>query len=281
MGGMRKIGLCLVGALAIATTAATSASAAEYELESPPEFGRCVKVAPKTGTFSGSHCLTLAPGKGKYNWLAGPGPKPKFAAAVETVVLTGTGAGKASIECVFGEATGQYASPKTLTLTTLALHSCQKAGAKTVLESWCQNIGSFRGDINANELTGELGYIEHVGNRTKVGLDLKPKTGKALASFECGGAVEQIPMVEVGSGLGTLFDLEGSVIGKVKVINKMTTENIVTYKVKSGAQVPDKFEGGVKDTLTLLTGVAKTAEPATMSTFFEVENEEPMEVKSR
>jgi hypothetical protein len=276
---MRKIGLCLVAALAIATMAATSASAAEYVLESPPEFGRCVLVTPKTGTYSGARCLTPAPGKGKYNWLAGPGPKPKFTAGVETVVLTGTGAGKASISCIFGEAEGQYATPKTLTLTTLLLHSCQKAGAKTVNESWCQNIGSFRGDISASELTGELGYIEHVGTKTKIGLDLTPKTGKALASFECGGALEQLP--ETGTGLGTLFELEGSVIGRIKLINKMSTENLVTYKVISGAQAPEKFEGGVKDTLTLLTGLTKTAEPATMSTFFEVENEELMEVKAR
>jgi hypothetical protein len=278
MGGMRKIGLCLVAALGIGMMAATTASAAEYELESPPEFGRCVKVAPKTGTYSGARCLTPAPGKGKYNWLAGPGAKPKFTAAVEAVVLTGTGAGKAVIKCEFGEAAGAYSGPKTLTLNKLVLSDCAKAGAKTTLESWCQSIGAFRGEVTANELTGELGYIEHVGTKTKVGLDLKPTTGKALATFECGGASE---VGEHGTGLGTLFELEGSVIGRIKLINKMSTENLVTYKVASGAQVPEKFEGGVKDTLTLLTGLAKTAEPATMSTFFEVANEEPMEVKSR
>jgi hypothetical protein len=278
MGGMRKIGLCLVGALAIATTAATTASAAEYELESPPEFGRCVKVAPKTGTYSGARCLTPAPGKGKYNWLAGPGAKPKFTAAVEAVLLNGTGAGKASIHCEFGEVEGEYTGAKTLTVKKLILSDCVKAGAKTVLEGWCQNIGAFRGEVSTNELAGALGYIEHVGNKTKVGLDLKAAIGTALATFECGGAST---VGEHGTGTGTLMEVEGSVIGRIKLINKMSTENVVTYKVIGGAQAPEKFEGGVKDTLTLLTGLAKTAEPATMSTFAEVGNEEAMEIKSR
>ncbi len=64
-----------------------------------------------------------------------------------------------------------------------------------------------------NELTGELGYIEHVG-KTKVGLDIKAKTGKALVLFECGGA-DGIDS-ERGMGTGKLLEVEGSVIGRVK-----------------------------------------------------------------
>jgi hypothetical protein len=276
----RKIGLCLVGSLAIAAMATTTASAAEYELEGPPEFGRCVLAPPKTGTYAGSHCIALAtnPGKGKYNWLPGPGANPKFSVSVNTAVLSSTGAAKATITCPSGEAEGEYTGAKTVKLKTLVFRNCQKAGAKTVFESFCQNIGAFRGQITANELAGELGYILHVEKKTKVGLDLKAATGKAIASFECGGALEQ---GEMGTGLGTLYELEGSVIGRIKLLNRMTTENFVTYTVAGGAQVPEKFEGGVKDTLILLTGVAKTAEPATLATIAEVENGEALEVKSR
>jgi hypothetical protein len=281
MRRMGKIGLCLVCACAIAAMAATIASAAEYELQNPPEFGRCVKVAPKTGAYKGGHCITLAPGKGRYDWQPAPGAKPKFTGLLEATVLNGTGAGKPTISCEFGEAEGEYTGPKTLALKKLVLSDCQKAGAKTPLESWCQNIGSFRGEVSTKELTGELGYIEHVGKKTKVGLDLKPTTGKALAMFECGGAEETVPMVEIGTGTGTLYEVEGSVIGRIKRLNRPVTENIVTYAVNSGAQVPEKFEGGVKDTLTLLAGLTKTAEPATLATIAEVESEEAIEVKSR
>jgi hypothetical protein len=274
-----KVGLCLVAVFAIGAAVTASASAAEYELAGLPEIGRCVQVAPKMGEYKGKSCVSpAAPGKGRYDWQPGPGPNPKFTAIVEEPVLKTS---SATITCSFGEAEGSYTNSKTLTVTSLILSGCQKAGAKTVTESWCQNVGMFRGEVKTNELTGEVGYIEHSGKKAKIGLDLKAKTAKALALFECGGAEESIPMEEIGTGLGTFFEIEGSVIGRVKKFNKMLEEDIVTFTVSGGKQVPEKFEGGVNDTLITLVGLTKTAEPSTLATYAEAESEEPIEIKAR
>jgi hypothetical protein len=272
---MRRIGKAgthLAVALALSAAGAGAASAAL------PELGRCEKSPTKTGEYAGNRCLGLSKtGKGAYAWAPGPGVNKKFTAAVEGVVLQTTGPSKISIACQFGEAEGEYTGPRTLTVSKLLFQSCQQAGAKTVLSSWCQNIGSFRGEVSTNELAGELGYIEHT-TKTKVGLDLKAKTGTALALFECGGAAE---VGEHGLGTGTLLEVEGSVIGRVKKINVMTEENLLTTTVKAGAQVPEAFEGGVKDTLTTLVGLTKTPAPSTFASVSEVANLEPLEIKAK
>jgi len=269
-----KAGLLLVSLVAVGAVATASASAAEYQLAGLPELGRCVKVAPKTGEYSGRSCLHPAPGKGRWSWLPGNGAKAKFKVFAESPVLT---TAKETITCAFGEAEGAYTGPKTSTVK-LVLSDCQQAGAKTALQSWCQNVGAFRGEVSTNELTGELGFIEYAGKKGKVGWDLQAKTGKALATFECGGASE---VGERGTGTGTPMEIEGSVIGRVTKINRMTEENFVSYVVKSGVQLPEKFEGGVKDTLTVLVGLTKTAEAGTLSTVAEITNEEPLEIKAR
>jgi hypothetical protein len=266
-----KMAGCIVACCALCGLAAATASAA------PPEFGHCVKVAPKTGEYSGRQCLKSAPGKGNFNFVPGGGTNGKFTATVSEPVLKTAGR---SITCSFGEGEGEYTGAKTLKVTKIVFSGCQQAGAKTVLESWCQNIGSFRGEVTSKELTGELGYIEHVGNKTKVGLDLKAATGTAMAMFECGGAEETIPMEEIGTGTGTQLELEGSVIGRVKTLNKATEENLVTYAVK-GAQLPEQFEGGAKDTLIENVGLTKTPEAATLATLVEITNAEPIEIKAR
>jgi len=268
---MKRIGMmagCILASCALGGAYAATASA------EPPEFGSCVQVAPKTGEYAGKNCLTSAPGKGRYNFVPG-GTSKKFATIVEEPVFKTAGGGE--VTCAFGEGEGEYTGAKTLSVTKLLLNNCTQAGAKTVYESFCQNIGSFRGEVSANELTGELGYFDKKGKK-KVGLDIKAKIGKALALFECGGANE---LTEHGMGTGTLIELEGSAIGEVKKINKPTEENSVAFAVKQGAQFPEMFEGGEKDTLIANIGVTKTAEAATLATVAEVENAEPIEVKAR
>lgn len=74
MGRFRMVGLALVAMMAIAAVAAAGASAAA------PEFGRCVK-APKHSTgpgYSNRSCTEAVSENGKYEWVAGPGPKPGF-----------------------------------------------------------------------------------------------------------------------------------------------------------------------------------------------------------
>jgi hypothetical protein len=274
---MKRIVIAAGCALACCASAGIGAATAAAEL---PELGRCIEVATKTGKYGGSHCVSPSKtGKGRYEWLPGPGARKKFTANVESPVLQGAGASKLNVKCEFGEVEGEYTSEKAASITKLLLLNCRtplKPG-EAVIKTWCQNVGAFRGEVTAQELTGELGYIER-SLRTLVGLDVKAKTGKALAIFECGGALE---VGEHGTGTGTLVEVEGSVIGRVKKIDSMAEENLVTFTVKNGAQVPEQLEGGAKDTLITNVGVTKTAEPSTFSGFAEVTNQEPLEIKAK
>jgi hypothetical protein len=262
---------CVVACCAASGLAAGSAAA---EL---PELGRCVEV-PKTGKYLGAHCVgQSSTGKGRYEFLPGPGAAKKLNLVFGQIVLQGTGAPKLNISCEFAEGEGEYTGAKTLTVSKLVVSDCKlpkKTEAEPRLKTWCQNIGNFRGEVTAQELTGELGYI--VAKKT-VGLDLKARSGKTIAQFECGGASE---VGEHGTGTGTLMEIEGSVIGRVRKLNTMLEENLLIYKVSGGKQLPEMFEGGEKDTLITNVGLAKTPEPTTLSTLVEVTNEEAIEVKA-
>jgi hypothetical protein len=266
-------------AICLTACCATSGLAVGTAAAEPPEFGRCVEVPAKTGKYVGSKCLSMSPtNKGRFEWMSGPGAKKKFSFITEPIVLRGTGAAKLSIDCEFAEGEGEYTSATALAVTKLVLIDCKtpkKTESEPALKTWCQSIGNFRGEVTGQELTGELGYIVA---QKQVGLNLKAKTGKTIALFECGGASE---VGERGTGLGTLTEIEGSVIGRIKKVNTMVEENLLTFKVKKGVQVPEMFEGGEKDALITNVGVTKTPEPTTLSTIVEVTNEEALEVKAK
>jgi hypothetical protein len=263
-----------------------------------PELGRCVKVTPGTGEYKGSHCLVVAGGTGKYNWLPGPGAQNKFTsvlrAAFSAPVLELTGS-KTQIFCfAAGKAEGEYTGPKTLIVKKLVLRSCHNPALEGLEHSKCQNVGSPAGEISAQELTGELGFIK-AAKGPRVGVDLKPARGSDLALFECGGAVGPFGQ-EKGTGTGTNYALEGSVIGRipstgqlkrdgeevtVSEFNKMALGSIVKYEVKEGRQVPEFFQGEAKDTLITSIVGTQTVEPTTFADVEEVKNEEPLEIKAK
>lgn len=272
---MRRIGLAgsfLVAALAISAVVAMSASAAL------PEFGKCVETTVKhTGEYSGPRCISLG-GMRKYNWMPEPVGETKFSINLESVVIGSTGASKSTISCPFALGQAEYTGPKTVKVTKLVFSNCQKLPEEG-FTSWCQNAGEFRGEIAAKELIGEIGYIPAKTPATQVGLDLKPASGSILAMFECGGANE---LTEHGMGTGIFREIEGSVIGHLLKINSMLSENVVKFVSKKGTQVPEQFEGGVKDTLTTLVGLTeKTPEPTTLAAVAEIANEAPVEVKTK
>jgi hypothetical protein len=275
---MKKI---VMVAVCLTACCATSGLAVGTAAAEPPEFGRCVEAPGKTGKYIGAHCIGMsATGKGRYEWMPGAGEKKKFSVSTGAILLHGTGASKLTITCEFAEGEGEYASAKAVAVNKLVLSDCKtpkKTESEPLLKTWCQGVGNFRGEITAQELTGELGYIVA---KTQVGLDIKAKTGKTIALFECGGASEI--GVERGTGTGTLMEFEGSVIGRIKKLNSMVEENVLTFKVnKEGVQVPEMFEGGEKDTLITNIGVSKTPEPTTLGTIAEVTNEEAIEVKAK
>jgi uncharacterized protein (DUF362 family) len=111
-----------------------------------------------------------------------------------------------------------------------------------------------------------------------VGLDLKPA---APIAFDCGIVSEETH---------ALISLEGSVIGTIKPPNVMRATFKVVYTATGGKQIPEQFEGGVKDTLTLnkTIGLETTTEQAGLTIIgieekpkpLIVENEEPIEIKA-
>jgi hypothetical protein len=255
------LGLCLIAVLTGSAIASAVASAAL------PELGRCVKVVvPHTGTYKAANCVVLAGGTGSYNWEPGPGANKKFEGAGEVTTLETVG--KQKIECGGSTFTGEYTGVKTETVT-IDLINC--ADVKT--KQFCQSNPVKEGEIETPlALEGELGFIVG-GEKPRVGLDLKHSPN--IVTFECG----KLPETTIIHGT-----LEGSVISYVLPIDRMATEVKQSYKGKEGKQIPQQFEGGVKDTLTLtlISGLEKTTEESALKNKLVIdENEEPLEVKAK
>jgi hypothetical protein len=258
---IRSAVAALTAALALAAVGAVAASAAV------PEFGRCVLAAtPKTGEYSGSHCIKPANGKGAYNFIPGPGAKPKFEGTstegpiVEMPNLT--------ITCSATTFDGEYTGAKTASVTVDLIGCTNKATGKK-----CQTNPAKEAEIEPpGTLEGEIGFII-VNGRRDVGIDLK--RSPLIAAFTCGEPLEPPELT------GTI---EGSVIGQLAPLNTMREETRLRYRTAGGKQVPEAFEGGSKDTLSvsLTSGLTTTTEEAALKVkLIEVLNEEPIEIKSK
>jgi hypothetical protein len=271
---MRRIQtwLCLAVLVAFGASAADAASAAEYELEGLPAVGRCVVNPTHTGEYGGPRCVSKRPGKGAYDFLAGPGPAPKFEGMIGKTALETVGPGTI-VRCTSGVATGEYTGQKTASVT-LSLAGCVRI--VEVTEQKCQTNPSKEGEIVTQPLEGELGFIKG-GTRPKVGLDLKLATP---ISFSCGALPSP-----------SLVTVEGSVIGAFGPMNSTRSAFDATYAAPGGKQAFEKFESGVKDTLSLtrVTAPEVSTEQAGLTIIgaqlkpkaLILKNEEPMEIKSK
>jgi hypothetical protein len=234
MKGTRSVLLCLIVALAAGALMAPGASAAEYGPKEFPEWGRCVKTALGAGTYKDAKCQFVArPEYGKTEWIpATAGEKFTFVAGGgEAVIPT---VGHSTIKCIGTNISGTLQNEKTAAVV-VELQGCLDQAS-----TQCQNPGGInKSEISSGSLTAELGFIKNVEKTIVVGLDLKPPfLQNALFNYECGGGPTEVNSIE------------GSVIGKIKPIAKMTTEMKFIFKAtKAGAQIPEKFEGGLPDTL--------------------------------
>jgi alpha-tubulin suppressor-like RCC1 family protein len=237
-----------------------------------PEVGRCVKVATGTGTYQGLNCIALekAGGKfGKYNWIP--------VAATEKQTFAGTGGesvlatvGHSTIKCIAANVTGEWRGPKTATVQ-IEFQACTNAKGQQ-----CQSNPQNKSEIKTLPLEAELGFIKNEVSEGKlllsVGLDLKPQPpGSDLVSYECGSVTE-------------MAHLEGSVIGQIKPIDKMTIESNLIYNAIRGAQQYEKFEGGPGDTLTtrFQSGLESTYAPSILKIAGEAgSNAAALEIKAK
>jgi hypothetical protein len=226
-----------------------------------PAVGRCEKVVGVKGVFHGhwsdKNCTVLE-ADGRYEWASGPGAKPKFTAKSAAVTLESTG--KSQIKCTGSTGAGEYTGAKTAT-AVVTLTGCKSTASKAT----CQSSGAGTGEIVTSQLQGQLGFIKDVfeGGKTVdvVGLDLKHEP--TLLTAECGA--------------GTKLSVTGSVIAPISS-DKMSTTGALTYTAEGGKQLPEAFEEGPKDTLSMTLG-GGGAEQAGLSAKVKLTNEEKLEVK--
>lgn len=216
------LGLCIMTACALSAIVVASASA------SPPEIGRCVKVAA-TGKFTSATCIKEEKGKkigkGNYEWEAGPGAKNKFKTSAGSGVLeteNGTAVG-----CKTEESGGEVNGTKTFTGVTVRFTGCQTLGTP------CKTTGAAEGEIVTNPLEGKIG-IEKKPKKVAVDLFPTPADDGLYATFTC------------------LRTLKASVGGSVLVpitSDKMASTFALKYSTKKGIQKPSKLEGESEDVL--------------------------------
>lgn len=261
MKHISSLGGWVIAALAIGAIVVPAASAAI------PEVGRCVRVANGAGAYRGSTCLTHETGSvGKFEWIpVTESEKQKFAGSGGSVVITTTG--HSTLRCVNANISGEYTGPKTATVE-IEFQACTNAENKQ-----CQTTPAQASEIKSLPLEAELDFIKNQPPGIKVGLDLKPKSPlTALAIYECGSLTETA-------------QIEGSVIAQIKPIDKMTTASNLLFKVtRAGAQVPESFEGGPKDTLstTFMKGLESSTAASTLSMLEETgTNANALEIKAK
>jgi hypothetical protein len=271
MRGTRIGRLCLLSAVVLGASVASSASAAEYEVKGLPELGRCVKVAPGAGVYKGGSCVTVDKnGKGKFNWiqLTAAEKQTLSGTAGETTLTT---VGHTTIKCLTATISGEYTGPKTATVN-IVFHSCTNSAA-----AQCQSEPTSKGEIKTLPLEAELGFIKNLVKEGKtsivVGMDLKAQSPFSdLIIFDCGGLAESIRV-------------DGSVIGRVKPINKMsTTSSVLFTTTSSGKQLPEKFQGEPNDTLTttFMSGLESSSGASTLKILGETaKNSVPLEIKAK
>jgi alpha-tubulin suppressor-like RCC1 family protein len=261
---------------AVGTSATSSADQFTYvhvASEDLPEFGRCVKVSSGKGAFTRRSCVPESvTHTGAFEWMPGPGPKPGFTIAAGATTLE---TAKARISCASGQFSGEFTGTKTETLN-VTFSGCHDIASKP-----CQSSPATAGEISTTQaLEGELGFIR-AGLRPKVGVDVKPKSpATTILTFEC----------REGPEAGTHVLIEGSVIGQDKTLNHMASHFKLLYKAAGTRQIPEKFETGLKDTLsaTFTSTAGQTGPEAAGLTmlgagvnYITGTTQEPIEVKAK
>ncbi|HEX5224378.1 MAG TPA: hypothetical protein VFW29_04545 [Solirubrobacteraceae bacterium] len=227
--------------------------------ETLPEVGRCLLLTKATGRFKTTACTTLSVGEntGKYEWLPWPAIKNGMSGPVGAMTLE-TVRKLTILTCTGGSLSGEYNGPRSAAMA-ITLTGCE--GTKTLVGS-CHSEGAAPGEVRSAALQSQLGIIK-VGTASTVGWVLRPVSGTALASMTCGG---------------TTATLSGSLIGQVTSVNKMSAVFTFKFKGTSGKQVPEKFEGGVKETPTL--ELPSGNEVAGLSFSVTQSNAEALEIKT-
>jgi len=261
MKSIRIPGLCLVATLLVSMVA-TGSALAEQKLPPKPFFGQCQKVLiAKAGNADDAQCSTTA--KNEKEWIevvggetecretvtkeagnkidagctkTGKGDYIQVAEPVETFSSTsGIGVletvGGTKVECAKDKNVGRIIGPSQVRIfVTFTGCGTEVLGKREA----CTSSGANVEEIKTKELSGQLRYIKEPAT-TEVGLQLKPASGELFAEFTCAGVSIKV---------------KGAIIGKVtSALNTYSRTGTVRFKQTKGKQEPEKFEGGVKETL--------------------------------
>ena len=231
-----------------------------------PQLGRCVKLAGvkvgKMTTYAGSYanvgCTTFQ-AKGEYEWSAGPGAHAGFTLSGAGGSLEASG-GAGRLACSRTVGSGSYTGARSAT-ATLTLSGCRLISSKAP----CQSAGAAPGEIVTSELQGSLGFVKDAveGGQLEVSIGLDLQHSPTLLSADCGGASVSV---------------SGSAIASFAKLEKTTANNALAFKQSGGAQLPEAFEEGAKDTLSSTIG-ASGSQPATLKLKLKLQSEEAIEVK--
>jgi hypothetical protein len=202
----------------------------------PPEFGRCVMLAPEEeggkpvyhGGFTGATCVHASDRKtGRYEWEPGVAKAP-FTTALREGRATLQSAGGTKVICAAESASGAYSATKGVTGVQVQFSGCESGGHK------CSTPGLTEGDLETKTLEGALGWEAEA--ERKVALDLYPvgKTG-AFMEYRCAG--------------GAAVTLTGSVLVPVTADRILVTTTL-KYAASKGKQKPERLEGEPPDVLT-------------------------------
>ena len=211
MQRLKVLGLALVAVFAMSAVASATASAANPEL---------VKEG-KAGTALVKNIVTS---------------KNKTGSAISLVTVSGT-----KITCTAFTGKSTASTVKKTVKATVKFTGCENTGTKVKCKGGPGAVNA--GEINTNELEGELGYISSA--EKTVGIELWPSsrtaTEKEKHTFEA-------LFVEFECSVLAKSKVKGAVIGQVAAasINKLigTTETMgIDYAQTTGKQKVTKLEG--------------------------------------
>ncbi|HTA36995.1 MAG TPA: hypothetical protein VK761_09795 [Solirubrobacteraceae bacterium] len=264
----------VVFGLLAGVTSAQAATLVEHNVQplgltpnvgSPPEFGRCLKVAG--GEFEDSGCTKVAGASGSYEWhpaFGGSAPleKASFSIALkEATVSTLETVTKTQMTCEGVSSGGQYTGNKTVGNVVVTFTKC------SAFEASCATAGSPAGTVVTRTLEGTLG-VEELGAtpaENAIAEDLFP-VGRSgpLAVFSCSG----LPVT-----------ITGSLIAPVQS-NAMKPSVSVKFKAAKGKQKPESFAGEPADVLYTKIGSEGSPEQSGETMNVIQTNEEKVEVNS-
>jgi hypothetical protein len=226
----------------------------------PPDFGRCVKVAGN-GEFTTASCQVESTTQtGNYEWVPGV-EKGGFTTALKpaTAIKLEAAKSKEKVTCTGESGAGQITGSKTVGAVTITLTGCESLGGK------CTTSGLGGGEVQTATLEGVLGVekvTEVAGKETvHAALDLHP-------------APKAGPLLQFTCSTNGIWALNGSLIAPV-ASGKTVKTTAFKLVASGGRQKPESFEGGVREVL-----VNELAEQVGVSLTATQSNEEAVEVNT-